>query len=202
MTIALLDYGIGNLRSVQKALEAVGAVIVRTANPADLPQVRKIVLPGVGAFGDGMRGLEERELIPALKNAAAKGRPILGICLGMQLLFESSTELGLTKGLGFIKGHVEKFPQKNLKIPQTGWNQLCIQHESPLLKGIESGAYVYFNHSFYCVAEKPDETAATTTYGLKYTAIVQRGRLYGVQFHPEKSQNIGLQILKNFVESG
>ncbi len=202
MKLALIDYGIGNLRSVQKALEAVGAAVLLTDQPGEILTADKVVLPGVGAFQDGMQGLRDRELIPTLNDLVARNIPLLGICLGMQLFFDSSTEMGLTRGLGFITGQVAKFPDVRLKIPQTGWNQLERCASSVLLEGIPSGAYVYFNHSYYCKTAEPAETITRTDYGLSYASAVQKDRLYGVQFHPEKSQRIGLTLLKNFVERG
>ncbi|MFN2304788.1 MAG: imidazole glycerol phosphate synthase subunit HisH [Anaerolineales bacterium] len=198
MSIALIDYGIGNLRSVRKAFEAVGAKICQTDQKDEILSADKIVLPGVGAFEDGMIGLEKRGLIPVLKQAHKKGTPILGICLGMQLLFEYGYEMGTHKGLGFIPGHVKQFPKNELKIPHTGWNQLKLKKNSTLLTDIPDQAYVYFNHGFFCLPDEPQDTITTTDYGLTFCSAVQRKHLFGVQFHPEKSQGIGLTILRNF----
>jgi len=198
--IALIDYGIGNLRSVHKALSTVGADVILTDEPEHILAADKIVLPGVGAFGDGMVGLTSRRLDKVIHEIVQQDRPILGICLGMQLLFDSSTELGEYLGLGLLAGKVKKFNLNDLKVPQTGWNQLKIKKGNTLLQGLESGCYAYFNHSFYCASEIPSDILATTEYGLEYASVVGRGNLYGVQFHPEKSQSIGLQILKNFTE--
>lgn len=198
--IALIDYGIGNLRSVHKALSTVGADVILTDEPEHILAADKIVLPGVGAFGDGMAGLTSRRLDEVIHEIVQQDRPILGICLGMQLLFDSSTELGEYPGLGLLAGKVKKFNLNDLKVPQTGWNQLKIKKGNTLLRGLESGCYAYFNHSFYCASEIPSDILATTEYGLEYASVVGRGNLYGVQFHPEKSQSIGLQILKNFME--
>jgi glutamine amidotransferase len=198
--IALIDYGIGNLRSVHKAFSTVGADVILTDEPEHILAADKIVLPGVGAFGDGMAGLTSRRLDKVLHEIVQQDRPMLGICLGMQLLFDSSTELGEYPGLGFFPGKVRRFELNDLKIPQTGWNQLKIKKANTLLQGLESGCYAYFNHSYYCAGEIPSDVLATTEYGLEYASVVGRGNLYGVQFHPEKSQSIGLQILKNFVE--
>jgi glutamine amidotransferase len=198
--IALIDYGIGNLRSVHKALSTVGADVILTDEPEHILAADKIVLPGVGAFGDGMAGLISRRLDEVLREIIQQDKPMLGICLGMQLLFDSSTELGEYPGLGFFPGKVRRFELNDLKIPQTGWNQLKIKKANTLLQGLESGCYAYFNHSYYCAGEIPSDVLATTEYGLEYASVVGRGNLYGVQFHPEKSQSIGLQILKNFVE--
>ncbi len=202
MKLALIDYGIGNLRSVQKALEAVGATVQLTDDPETILNADKVVLPGVGAFRDGMTGLRSRNLIPTLHKIVREDLPLLGICLGMQLFFETSTEMGMSEGLGFIKGSVTRFPERDLKIPQTGWNQLAFSKKSVLFDGLDSGVYVYFNHSFFCTTQDPQETIAQTEYGPTYTAAAQKGRLYGVQFHPEKSQRVGLKILENFVERG
>jgi glutamine amidotransferase len=198
--IALIDYGAGNLRSVEKALQTTRADVLVTADPADLAGADKLVLPGVGAFGDGMAGLRARGLIEPLLRAAA-GKPLLGICLGMQLLFERSDEMGDHPGLGLLPGRALRFPTGALKVPQTGWNQLEFA-ASPLFDGLQPGCYVYFNHSYYCAPAQPADVLASTTYGFAYASVVGRGRLYGVQFHPEKSQDVGLRILRNFVEAG
>jgi glutamine amidotransferase len=197
--IALIDYGIGNLRSVEKALTAVGAVVRLTSNPETIQRADKVVLPGVGAFGDGMAGLEAAGLTDVLRRIAAQGMPLLGICLGMQLLFEGGEEYGDHAGLGLLPGHVQRFPTEGLKIPHTGWNRILPCQETPLLHGLQGGDYAYFNHSYYCDAG-PDQTLAETDYGLRFPSVVGRGTLYGVQFHPEKSQNVGLAILRNFLE--
>ncbi len=198
--IALVDYGIGNLRSVEKALEAVGAVVRLTSDPGVIRQASQVVLPGVGAFGDGMSGLRDRSLDGVILEIVTRGTPLLGICLGMQLLFESSTELGDHPGLGILPGAVLKFTEMGLKIPQTGWNQLDIQQPGPLLQGIRSGDYAYFNHSYFCKPTHSADILANTEYGACYASVVGRGNIFGVQFHPEKSQAVGLQILRNFVE--
>lgn len=200
MKVALIDYGIGNLRSVRKAIEAVGGEVIQTDQSEIILNSPKVILPGVGAFKDGMIGLQQRGLIPTLKAIIDNETPFLGICLGMQLFFDSSTEMGNTQGLGFITGNVRLFSSQELKIPQTGWNQLVQSGKSPLLYGIENGAYVYFNHSYYCAPKQNQEVIAHTDYGITYASAIQKGSLYGVQFHPEKSQEIGLQILKNFLE--
>ena len=204
--IALVDYGIGNLRSVQKALEHIGAEVRLTEEPPVILAADKVVLPGVGAFGDGMKGLRARGLQAAIKEIAARGTPLLGICVGMQVLFEVGEEMGEHQGLSLLAGRVRPFlisnlkPQ-NLKIPQTGWNQIEPQQDSPLFRSLPPGAYAYFNHGYYCTA-RPEDTLATTDYGLTYPSVVGRGRVYGIQFHPEKSQHVGLLLLKNFVEHG
>lgn len=198
--IALVDYGIGNLRSVEKALASVGADVRLTSDPLVILSARQVVLPGVGAFGDGMAGLRQRGLEPVLQQIASLGKPLLGICLGMQLLFDSSDEMGQYTGLGLLPGHVTRFPKSGWKVPQTGWNQLNIERDTPLLAGLSSGDYAYFNHSYYCEPAEPKDSLASTDYILSFSSVVGHGRLYGVQFHPEKSQDLGLQILRNFVE--
>lgn len=200
MKIALIDYGIGNLRSVKKAFEAVGANILQTSEPNEILNADKVVLPGVGAFQDGLSGLQKRNLLPVLNEIKRREMPFLGICLGMQLLFESSSEMGNSRGLGFLEGEVRKFSKEGLKIPQTGWNQIKTLNDSPLLDGVKDQSYVYFNHSYYCDPLKSKDIIAQTDYGKTYASAVQKGSIYGVQFHPEKSQNVGLTILKNFVE--
>ena len=214
--IALVDYGIGNLRSVEKALKAASTLsqppnsngqeeeISITSDPELLLAADKIVLPGVGAFGDGMAGLHSRGLVEAVLEAARRGIPLLGICLGMQLLFEVGEELGEHGGLGLLPGRVRRFSPHStpLKVPQTGWNQIQPEQPSPLLAGLPPGSYAYFNHSYYCDAAEPADVLASTRYGLRYACVTGRGRLYGVQFHPEKSQAVGLLLLRNFIERG
>jgi len=197
--IALIDYGIGNLRSVEKALAAAGAQVELTSDPARILAAEKVVLPGVGAFGDGMVGLRTRKLIEPLQIIVARQTPLLGICVGMQLLFEIGEELGEHPGLNLLPGRAPRFPENELKAPQTGWNQLRPERETPLLQGLTPNSYAYFNHSYYCVPANPADVLASTEYGLRYASVVGRGKLYGVQFHPEKSQAVGLTILRNFV---
>jgi len=202
--IALVDYGIGNLRSVQKALEHVGAPVQLTDDPAVVLAADKVVLPGVGAFGDGMQGLRARGLVGVIREAAARGTPLLGICVGMQVLFEVGEEQGEHPGLGLLPGRVRRFQfdqTPNLKVPHTGWNRIEPAQASVLFHGLPAGAYAYFNHSYFCEAASAD-TLAFTDYGGAYPSVVGRGRLYGIQFHPEKSQHVGLLLLRNFVERG
>jgi len=203
MTVALIDYGIGNLRSVEKALSTVGrplgSNVILTEDPDVIQKADKVVLPGVGAFGDGMRGLQSRGLVSILNRIVEIGTPLLGICVGMQLFFEGSEEAEVP-GLGYLTGYVRRFPQGDLKIPQTGWNQIAPQRDNPLLKNLPDGSYAYFNHSYYCDSSNRADWLASTDYGLEYASVVGSGKLYGVQFHPEKSQAVGLQILKNFLE--
>jgi len=202
--IILIDAGTGNLRSVQKALDAsrVGATVTRTDDPQAVLSASKIVLPGVGAFGDFMAGLRARNLEGAVKEVAARGVPLLGICVGMQALFDIGEEMGTHAGLGLLRGRVLRFADNlSVKIPHTGWNQLEARQGAPLFNQIKAGAYVYFNHSYYCQPEDLSDITAEVDYGIRYACAVQRGNIFGVQFHPEKSQAVGLQILKNFVEA-
>jgi glutamine amidotransferase len=200
MKTVIIDYGIGNLRSVQKALESLGADVVVSSQAKVILAADKAILPGVGAFKDGMAGLAERQLESVVQTFAEEQRPFLGICLGMQLLFETSFEMGEAKGLSILPGSVKKFPATDLTIPQTGWNQLMFNPEQSLFHNLRSGAYVYFNHSYYCAPKDESAIIARTSYGIDYAAAVQKNMVFGVQFHPEKSQRVGLQILKNFME--
>lgn len=199
--IAVVNYGLGNLHSVHKAIVHVGGDAVVTSDAEVIRSAEKVVLPGVGAFGDGMQGLQQYGLVAVIKKVAAQGTPLLGICLGMQLFFDSSTELGSYKGLGLIPGQVVLFEDVDVKVPQIGWNQLILEKESPLLNNASNGDYVYFNHSYYCVPADEADILTSTDYGLRYCSAVQRGNLFGVQFHPEKSQSVGLNLLKNFLEA-
>lgn len=200
--VVLIDAGTGNLRSVQKALESLGVKVLRTDDPRQVSAGERVILPGVGAFGDFMAGLRARGLEPAVKELAGRGVPLLGICVGMQALFDVGEEMGLHAGLGLLAGRVLRFAESpGLKIPHTGWNQLRVRGEALLFNGINSGAYVYFNHSYYCQPEDPSDTAASTEYGSTVACAVQRGNVFGVQFHPEKSQAVGLRILRNFLEA-
>lgn len=199
--VILIDAGTGNLRSVQKALECVGANVERTDNPKKVMSARRVVLPGVGAFGGFMSGLRTTGLEDAVKEITAHDTPLLGICVGMQALFDVGEEMGKHVGLGLLSGAVAKFADSlSVKIPHTGWNQLEVQNDTSLFNGISSGAYVYFNHSYYCQVKDSSDVIASTDYGLSYVCAVQRENIFGVQFHPEKSQAVGLQILKNFLE--
>jgi glutamine amidotransferase len=199
--VILIDAGTGNLRSVQKALEAAGASVERTDEPQKVSSGKRVVLPGVGAFGDFMTGLRSRGLEDAVREVSRRGVPLLGICVGMQALFEVGEELGKHAGLGLFAGQVVRFAESlSVKIPHTGWNQIDMQKETPLLNGIHPGSYIYFNHSYYCQAENSSDVIGTTDYGLTYACAVQRENIFGVQFHPEKSQAAGLQILKNFLD--
>jgi glutamine amidotransferase len=198
--IAIIDYGAGNLRSVRNALVYLGAEVVTAATPDQLDGAEKIVLPGVGAFGAGMNALRTAGFEEPLKAAVAAGVPLIGICLGMQYLFESSDEMGLHRGLGLLPGRVTRFPTNGLKVPHMGWNQLRIQQDNPLLASVESGSYAYFVHSYYVEAGDLSDVLATTDYGIEYASVVAHGNIFGIQPHPEKSQSVGLRILRNFVE--
>jgi glutamine amidotransferase len=199
--VVLIDAGTGNLRSVQKALESLGARVERTDDPRTVINGNRVILPGVGAFGDFMYGLRARGLESAIREVVGRGIPLLGICVGMQALFEVGEEMGEHTGLELLPGRVVRFAESlQVKIPHTGWNQVEIQREAHLFRGIRSEAYVYFNHSYYCEPRNLSDVIATVDYGLQYTCAVQRGNIFGVQFHPEKSQTVGLQILKNFLE--
>lgn len=199
--LAVIDYGAGNLQSVLHALHHLNAEsiqLVRT--PDDFKGATKIILPGVGAFGQGMEQLRRQNLITPLIDSIQQGIPYLGICLGMQFLFEQSDEMGTHQGLGIIKGHVQRFPQnQRLKVPHMGWNQVNANKSSALLEGISDGDSFYFVHSYYCLPSNPSDLLLTTDYGINFASAVQRDNVYGVQFHPEKSQQPGLTILSNFL---
>ena len=199
--VTLIDAGVGNLRSVQHALQTLGAEVLRTERPNDVDAATRLVLPGVGAFGGFMTGLEERGLIEPIRRAAISGIPLLGICVGMQALFDLGLEMGEWSGLGLIPGKVVHFPNlPGLKVPHTGWNQFRGLKSSPLLNDIPEGAYAYFNHSYYCDPSNGTDILAQTDYGIAYASIVQKNNLYGIQFHPEKSQRTGLTLLANFLK--
>ena len=199
--IAIIDYGVGNLFSLISSLEYLGIESVVTKDEEVIRKADKIILPGVGAFADAIRLLRQTGLVPLLEEQVASGKPLLGICLGMQLLFEKGMEYGDHSGLGFIKGEVcpiaDDAPE-GLKIPHMGWNKLDIKKQSPLFKYINDGDYVYFVHSYH--AKNTDAVIATSNYGIDLTAAVQNGNVYGAQFHPEKSGEIGLKMLKAFAE--
>ena len=197
--IAMIDYDAGNIKSVEKAMEALGEQPVITRDLAVIRQADKVILPGVGAFGDAMSKLREYDLVDIVKEAANE-KPFLGICLGLQLLFESSEESPGVEGLGILKGTIRRIPKiDTLKIPHMGWNSLDFSRKGRLFQGIEENPYVYFIHSYYLEAEE-DIVTATTTYGTLIHASVEKGSLFACQFHPEKSSAIGLKILQNFVE--
>lgn len=200
--IGIIDYGMGNIHSVYKALEHMGAEVFVSNDPKEFESCGKIVLPGVGAFDDAVIELEKRGLIQMVRESSLNNKIFLGICLGMQLLFETSEEAVQKKGLGLIPGSVKRFCASNeLKVPHMGWNTLKLQNrDCPLFKGIPGDPYVYFCHSYYADPQDKEVVAATCDYGVNFSAIVWKNNFFGVQFHPEKSQATGLKILKNFVE--
>ncbi|PJF22457.1 MAG: imidazole glycerol phosphate synthase subunit HisH [Phototrophicales bacterium] len=202
--LAVIDYGAGNLRSVLHALKHLGAEnihIVRESS--DFKDVHQIILPGVGAFGAGMQELKKRRLIDPIRDAIRRGVPYLGICLGMQFLFEYSDEMGHHEGLAVLPGFVTRFPENmGLKVPHMGWNQLIQDKESVLLQGLKPNSYAYFVHSYHCVPRNAGDLLASCDYGIRFAAGVERDNIYGVQFHPEKSQSVGLTILNNFLKIG
>ncbi|PJF43845.1 MAG: imidazole glycerol phosphate synthase subunit HisH [Phototrophicales bacterium] len=198
--IAVIDYGAGNLRSVYNALSHLGADVRVIADPKDLASAEKIVLPGVGAFGAGMKALQDTGFIDPIYRAVEAGKPLIGICLGMQYLFERSEEMGEHAGLGLLAGKVIKFPENEVRIPHIGWNQLHIQREHSMFRGIADGSYAYFVHSYYVEPTEPNVVLACTDYGIHYASVVGKDNIVGIQCHPEKSQSVGLQFLKNFVE--
>ena len=195
--IAIVDYGIGNLGSVTKGFRHVGAEVRLTGEPEELRLASALVLPGDGAFGATMAEIERRGLIPILREAVEAGTPLLGICIGMQVLFEESEEHGVFQGLGLLPGRVRRFDE-TLPVPHMGWNELHAHQPHPLLHGIPDGAHVYFVHSYFCDAA-PEVTIASSDYGRDFAAIVGRDHVLGVQFHPEKSQQVGLRMVANFV---
>ena len=199
--IAIIDYQMGNLRSVQKGFEKVGHAAVITSDPAELAAAEKVVLPGVGAFGDAMAELKRRELVGPIRAAIASGKPFLGICLGLQLLFDVGYEGGEFEGLGIFRGKCVRFDlAPPLKVPHMGWNKGTIKVRAPALEGIVDGTFFYFVHSYYVVPEDPHIIAIETEYGRPFCAAIAHGKLLATQFHPEKSQADGLKILKNFAE--
>lgn len=199
--IAIIDYDAGNIKSVEKALQKLGQDVVITRDKEQIQQADKVVLPGVGAFGDAMHNLNEYGLVEVIHQVVEKEIPLLGICLGLQLLFERSDESEGVEGLGILKGEICKIPEKTgLKIPHMGWNSLHLQQGGKLFEGIDEGAYVYFVHSYYLKAEDEKIVKATTDYSTCIHASVERGNVFACQFHPEKSGDVGLRILKNFVE--
>jgi glutamine amidotransferase len=195
--IAIADYGIGNLGSETKAYRHAGAETVLSGDPEVLRGADALVLPGDGAFAATLEEVTRRGLVPVVREAAAAGRPVLGICIGMQLFFEESEEHGLHRGLGLLPGRVRRFDE-GLVVPHMGWNRLRRRQAHPLLEGVEDGAHVYFVHSYSCDAPE-DVTIATSDYGRDFAAVAGRGSVLGVQFHPEKSQGVGLRMVANFV---
>ena len=199
--IAIIDYDAGNLRSVEKALISLGEDVVVSREADVLLAADKVILPGVGAFGDAMNKLKEYGLVEVINKIVAKNIPLLGICLGLQLMFEESDEAPGVKGLGLLKGKILRIPPKEgLKIPHMGWNSIDIKPQARLFKGIKNNSYVYFVHSYYLKADEEDIVAASTEYSAHIHASVESGNIFACQFHPEKSSDIGLKILKNFAE--
>jgi imidazole glycerol-phosphate synthase subunit HisH len=202
--IAIVDYGRGNLWSVQNGFAQVGVPVQVSADPEVIAHADGVVFPGVGAFRDCMHNLQARGLEPVLRDVIDAGRPMLAICVGMQVLLTDSEEFGLSQGLGIIEGHVRRFPEAHaaqiprLKVPHMGWNQLRMRRSCPLLEGIPDGAFTYFVHSYYAVPAAPDVVVASTEYGLDFAAVLWRDNLYATQFHPEKSHTYGLRLLHNF----
>lgn len=199
--LAVIDYGAGNLRSVLHALKHLQAQNLRLARQgSELRGASKIILPGVGAFGAGMQQMRERDLVAPLLDALASGIPYLGICVGMQMLFDIGEEMGEHKGLGVIAGRVKRFPAfPDRKVPHMGWNQLDFKRRAGLFHELDAGSHVYFVHSYYCAPQDPRAIIAAVEYGIEFAAAVQCDNIYGVQFHPEKSQANGLRILDNFL---
>lgn len=199
--IAIIDYDAGNIKSVEKALQKLGQDVVITRDAETILNADKVVLPGVGAFGDAMENLKRYDLDKIIYQVVEKGTPFLGICLGLQLLFEKSDESKGVSGLGILKGEICRIPdQEGLKIPHMGWNSLHLQNEGRLFKNVKEDAYVYFVHSYYLKAEEEEIVKATTEYSTHIHASVEKGNVFACQFHPEKSSDVGIQILKNFVE--
>jgi imidazole glycerol-phosphate synthase subunit HisH len=199
LTIGIADYGIGNLGSVTKAFRGAGATVVLSGDPAVLRAADALILPGDGAFSATMDEITRRGLVPVLREAVESGKPLLGICIGMQLLFEESEEHGLHQGFGFLPGRVRRFDD-GLPVPHMGWNRLHVRRPHPMLEGVQDGSYVYFVHSYFCDAPR-DVVIASSDYGRDFPAIVGRGNVLGVQFHPEKSQGVGLRMVASFVRS-
>ena len=199
--IALIDYDAGNIKSVEKALLLLEQEVEVTGDPERILKAEKVILPGVGAFGDAMENLKRAGLDEVIRRVAAKGTPFLGICLGLQLLFERSDEAPGAEGLGLLEGEILKIPdQEGLKIPHMGWNSLHLEHGGRLFRGIEEQSYVYFVHSYYLKAKDESIVKASTEYSTHIHASVEKDNIFGCQFHPEKSSEVGLRILKNFVE--
>lgn len=198
--IAIIDYDAGNIRSVEKALVALGQEVKITGNPEEILSADKVILPGVGAFGDAMANLNRCNLVPVIREVVKKGTPFLGICLGLQLLFERSEETPGVEGLGILKGEILRIPAaEGLKIPHMGWNSLHFENDGRLFQGLPEESYVYFVHSYYLKAEEEEIVKASTEYGTHIHASVEKGNVFACQFHPEKSGDVGLQILKNFI---
>ena len=195
--VAIIDYGVGNLRSVEKAFAATGCDAIVSGDEKVLRSAERLVLPGVGAFGACMKALSERGLDQLVSERVHEGTPLLGVCVGMQLLFETSDEFGASAGLGLLRGRVKRFSDE-LVAPHVGWNRVDQSREDPLFNDVANGSFFYFVHSFYCEPVETGIVAGQTEYGVRYASVVAHKNIFGVQFHPEKSQNAGLQLLKNF----
>ncbi len=199
--IAVIDYDAGNIKSVEKAMNLLGQGVVVTGEPGRILEADKVILPGVGAFGDAMANLRRTGLDDVIRQVVSRGTPFLGICLGLQLLFERSDEAPGVEGLGILKGEILRIPEKEgLKIPHMGWNSLHLENDGRLFRGIEEGAYVYFVHSYYLKAEQERIVKASTEYSVHIHASVEKDNVFACQFHPEKSSDVGISILRNFVE--
>lgn len=196
-SVAIIDYGVGNLRSVEKAFAAVGVDAVVTGDKATLRRAERLVLPGVGAFGACMRELDQTGLVDLVLDRVQQGTPLLGVCVGMQMLFEESSEFGRTRGLGILKGTVRRFSDE-LNVPHVGWNQVSQNSNDPLFEGVPTDSFFYFVHSYYCEPSDAEVMIGETDYGVRFASIVAEKNICGVQFHPEKSQSGGLRLLKNF----
>jgi len=195
--VAIIDYGVGNLRSVEKAFAATDCEAIVSSDEKDLRAAERLVLPGVGAFGACMRALRERGFDRVVRERVEEGTPLLGVCVGMQLLFEESDEFGATQGLGLLPGKVRRFSDE-LVVPHVGWNRIDQVFEHPMFDGVANGSFFYFVHSYYCEPVEKSVVAGETEYGIKYASVVAKANICGVQFHPEKSQDAGLRLLKNF----
>jgi glutamine amidotransferase len=201
--ITVIDYGMGNLRSVAKALESLGAKVNVSSASEDIDKAQKVIFPGVGAFSDCMDEVDKRKLREPIKECIAQGKPFLGICMGLQLLFEKSEEAPEVEGLGILKGEVKKFRDESLKIPQIGWNQVEYTQKAsslPIFKDIEDKEFFYFVHSYYAEPEDKEAIAATTNYGIDFPSVISKNNILATQFHPEKSQKSGLKLLDNFLK--
>jgi imidazole glycerol-phosphate synthase subunit HisH len=200
MSVVIIDYGVGNLRSVEKAFAATGCEAIISSDECELRAAERLVLPGVGAFAACMKALKERGFDGLVKERANEGTPLLGVCVGMQLLFDESEEFGSTPGLGLLRGSVRRF-ESDLVVPHVGWNRIHQKQRHALFDKIEDGAFCYFVHSFYCQPVDENVVAGETEYGRRYASVVAQGHVCGVQFHPEKSQDVGLRMLRNFTKS-
>lgn len=196
--IAIIDYGMGNLRSVEKGFLKVGGDARIVSDPKAVDNAHAVVLPGVGAFRDCMKNLTKMSLTESIIKAIQKGKPYLGICLGLQILFTESEEFGVYKGLNILSGKIVRFPESDLKVPHMGWNTIKILRRPPVLNGIQDYDFFYFVHSYYVVPADKDMVATTTDYGITFTSMVWKDNIFATQFHPEKSQELGLRILKGF----